>query len=149
MDVGKVGHSTSPTDARGHQSWLWAAIFGLAYFVVGLVSSGLAGSVESEQARILWRLAAWAASGVLYATHIADEHFRLRNSPRSIALHVATGVAVGAFGLAVAATAHALLTAQYRPRYLIALAAWPAITAVPAVLVALAVSAVLARIPRR
>lgn len=124
-------------------------IFGFAYFVVGVVFGQMAGAVASQRAGILWRLAAWAASGVLYATHIADEHFRLRNSCRSVSLHVAVGVAIGAFGLAVAATVHALLTAQYRFSYVIALAAWPALTAFPAFLVALTVSAVLARIPRR
>jgi len=133
----------------GYQSWLRVVIFGLAYFFVGIVSSALAGAAASGEARTFWRLAAWASSSMIYATHIAYEHFRPHNSPRSIALRVAMGVAVGAFGLAVAATVHALLTAQYRPRYLVALVAWPAMTTFPAVLVALAVSAVLARFPRR
>jgi len=136
-------------DASGRHLWLRALIFGLAYFVAGMVFGELAGAAASEQARTIWRLAAWAVSGVIYATHIAYEHFGLHNSPRSIALHVAMAVAIGAFGLAVAATVHALLTAQYRPQYLVALVAWPAITAFPAVLVALAVSSVLARVARR
>jgi|SRR5437899_2961416 len=132
----------------GNRWWLRAVIFGLAYFGVGVLFGQMAGAAASQQSGILWRLAAWATSGVLYATHIADEHFRLRSPRRSVALHVAMGVAIGAFGLALAATFRALLTAQYRPNYVIALAAWPAITAFPAFLVALAVSAVLARIRR-
>jgi hypothetical protein len=135
--------------AAGHQWWLRAVIPGLAYIGEGVVSSALAGAAASDQARLTWRLAAWAAAGLVYATHIGYEHFRLHNSPRSIALHVAMAVAVGAFSLAVAATVHSLLTAHYRPGHLIALVAWPAITAFPALLVALAVSAVLARLPRR
>jgi hypothetical protein len=149
MDVGKLVHSTAPMDASGRHLWLRALIIGLAYSVVGIVFGALAGAASSEQSRTFWRLAAWAVSGLIYATHIAYEHFRLHNSPRSIALYVAMAVAVGAFGLAVAATVHAISTAQYRPRYLIALIAWPAITAFPAVLVALSVSAVLARFARR
>jgi len=113
-----------------------------------MVSSALAAHAASDHARLLWRLAAWAASGVIYATHIGHEHFRLRNSTRSIALHVAMAVAVGAFGLAVAATVHSLFTAHYRPGYLVALVAWPVITALPALLLALAASALLARLPR-
>jgi len=124
-------------------------IFGLAYFVVGLIFGALAGATASDQARVIWRLAAWGASVVVYATHIGYEHFRLHNSPRSIAPHVAMAVAVGAFGLAVAATVHSLFTAHYRPAYLGALVAWPAITTFPSLLVALGVSAVLARLPRR
>jgi hypothetical protein len=127
----------SPRDTR-KQPWLRALILGLAYSVVGVAFGAQAGTI--------WRLAAWAVSGVIYATHIGYEHFRLRDSPRSIALHVGAAVAVGALGLAIAATVHALSIAQ--PRYLIALVAWPTITAFPAVLVALSVSAVLTRLAR-
>jgi len=149
VDVGKVGRSTARMDPSGRQPWLRAVILGLAYFVVGMVFGGLAGRSASDQARVIWRLAAWAVSGLVYATHIGYEHFQLHNSPRSIALHVAMAVAVGAFGLAVAATVHSLLTAHYRPAYLVALVAWPAITAFAALVVAFGVSTVLARLPRR
>src|SRR5690348_17211814 len=125
MDDGKAGYRTA---RMSNQRWLHALFFGLVYFVVGMVSSALSGAAASQQASTFWRLAAWVASAVIYATHIAYEHFRLHNSARSVALHVGIGVAVGAFGLAFAATVHAVWTAQYRPRYLIALVAWPAIT---------------------
>src|SRR5689334_20339278 len=108
MDDGKAGYRTA---RMSNQRWLHALFFGLAYFVVGMVSSALSGAAASQQASTFWRLAAWVASAVIYATHIAYEHFRLHNSPRAIALHVATAVAIGAFGLAVMATVHALLTA--------------------------------------
>jgi hypothetical protein len=136
-------------DAPGHRWWLRAVIFGLAYSVVGILSSALAGAAGSEQTRVIGRLVAWAVSGVLYAGHIGYEHFGLRNSPGSIALHVAMAVAVGAFGLAAAATVHSLMTAEYRLAYVVALVAWPAITALPAFLIALALSAMLARVGRR
>src|SRR5262245_4258025 len=122
--------------------WLSRAVlFGVAYFVVGVAFA--------TQPGIFWRRAAWAVSALLYLGHIAYEHFRQHNSPRSIALHAASGAAVGAFGLAMAAAVHALRISQFRPAYVLALVAWPAITAVPALLVAFAVAALLARFTRR
>src|SRR5690349_12703685 len=112
--------------------WLRTMIFGLAYFGIGMVFSALSGSAFSDRTRVTLRLTAWAVSALLYLTHIAYEHFRLRNRPFSIALHAAIGVAAGAFGLAVSAAIHSLATAHYRPAYLIALVAWPAIIALPA-----------------
>jgi hypothetical protein len=95
-----------------------------------------------------WRLAAWMVSAVVYAAHLGYEHFRIRNSPRSTALHVAFGAAVGAFGLAAAAIVHSLLTGTGNLRLLrIALVIWPLITGVPAFLVALVLTALLARLP--
>ncbi len=88
-------------------------------------------------------------SGGAYAVHIGYEHFRLRNSPRVTALHVAVAVAIGAFALAVAGMIHSLSTASgMRPAWLLALVIWPAVTAVPAFLGALIAGAVLARLPR-
>jgi hypothetical protein len=136
-------------DAKTGPWWPRTVAFGLAYFGLGLMVSALAGSAASNQARTIWRLAAWGVSGVVYLSHIAYEHFRLRQLPFPIALHAASGAAVGAFGLAVAATIHSFTTAHYRPAYLVALVAWPALIALPALLVALAVAAALARLTRR
>jgi hypothetical protein len=138
----------SQMNASGHQSKTQVVIFGLAYFVIGIVSGWLAGTAASAQVRLSWRLAAWVASGLLLVLQIGYEHFRLRNSSRLIALRVATAVAVGAFGLAAAATVHSLITSHYRPAYLVALIGWPIITAVPAFLGALVVSAILRRFSR-
>lgn len=136
-------------DAKTGRWWLRVVVFGVAYFSLGMLISALARSTTSNQARTILRLAAWGVSGVVYLSHIAYEHFRLRQLPFSIALHAASGAALGAFALAVAATIHALSTAHYRPAYLVALVAWPALIALPALLVALAVAAVLARLRRR
>lgn len=138
-------------DASGRKPWIRAVIFvGVVYFVVGYGSAALDPSV-SDQARFMWRLAAWVVSAAVYAAHIGYEHFRSGNSPRATALHAALAVAVGAFLLAVAATVHAGAVPSHAPyrRYLLALAVWPIVTAVPAFLVALAVAAVLARLPTR
>src|SRR2546426_5408689 len=80
-------------------------------------------------------------------TTLFRSHFRLGSSPRSTALHAAGAVALGAFGLALAANIHSLFApAQGQRLPLIALVAWPVITAVPAFLAALVLAAVLARL---
>ena len=97
--------------------------------------------------RTAWRLVAWLTSAVAFAAHIWYEHVRWQNSRVKIALHVALAAALGAFGLAVAANVHAQSVATANHRALaIALAVWPAMTALPAFLVALAIGAGLARI---
>jgi hypothetical protein len=133
-------------DAIGRQSWFGTAtVIGVLYGVIGIVFA-----LPSNQVR-MWRLAAWVASAAVYATHIAYEHFRLRTSSRSTALHVAVAVAIGGFALAVAATIHSLVAPPNyaRSRFALALVVWPVITALPAFLVALAASAVLAHLPTK
>ena len=125
------------------KTWVRAAlILGAVYALVGIGFALPAYHVK------LWRLAAWVVSAIAYATHICYEHFRLRNSPRSAALHVVSAVALGAFGLAVGANIHSLSlssTNEHRHLLLLSLGLWPVITALPAFLVALGASWVLAR----
>jgi len=125
----------------------WSAgafLAGTVYVVIGLGFARLA-----APSVFFWRLSAWVVSAVIYVAHITYEHFRLRNSPRITALHVALGAAVGAFGLAAAATVRSLLTGTGNPRLLrIALLVWPVITGVPAFVVALVLSSVLGRLQR-
>jgi hypothetical protein len=131
-------------DASRRQAWVRAALLvGAAYFLIGRVFA-----LPSDNVRVS-RLAAWMLSGLAYAAHIWYEHFRLRNSPRLTALHVATAVAIGGFALAVAGMIHSLSTAPaIRPAWILALVLWPAITAVPAFLGALVAAAVLTRVSR-
>jgi len=119
----------------------------VAYVAIGIVFAALAADANHVR---LWRLAAWLASAAVAAVHIGYEHYRLRSSPRPAALHAAGAVALGAFGLALAANVHWLVagTPGQRPP-LLALPVWPVITALPAFLAALAVAAVLARVSRR
>jgi hypothetical protein len=126
-------------NAPRRQPWLRAALLlGVVYFIIGRVFSLPADHVQA------WRLAAWIVSGVAYAAHIGYEHFRLRNSPRLTAVHVAVGVAIGAFALAVAGMIHSLSTTSgIRPAWLLAIVVWPAVTALPAFLGALVAGAVL------
>ena len=121
----------------------------VAYVAIGVVSSALARSADGDQVR-LWRLAAWVASAAVAAAQIWYEHYRVGSSPRPTALRAAGAGALGAFGLALAANIHWLFAttrAQHSP--LLALVAWPVITAVPAFLGALAAAALLDRFWRR
>lgn len=126
-------------------SWFaWALLAGTLYLIIGVGFAQL-----SDPSVLFWRRAAWMVSAVVYAAHIGYEHFRIRNSPRSTALHVAFGAAIGAFELAAAAIVHSLLTGTGNMRLLrLALLIWPLITGVPAFVVALVMTAALARLPR-
>jgi len=119
---------------------------GLVYLTAGLCFATLAGWAGSGQMRVAWRLAAWVISAAAFAVHIGYEHVRLRSTPRTTALHVSLGVALGAFALAVAANVHAAAASseQHSRSLARALVLWPALTALPAFLVALAVAAGLA-----
>jgi hypothetical protein len=127
----------------GRQRWLSTVILvGALYLAVGIASAALAGAAASNQMRSFWRLSAFVISAVVFAAHIAHEHVRLRNTARPTAWHASAAVAIGAFALALVANIHDLGSASgYRPRMLIALVAWPLLTAVPAFIVALMVAA--------
>ena len=119
-------------------------VIGVLYSVIGVVFA-LPSNVR------IWRPAAWVASAALYAAHIAYEHLRQRNSSLSKALHVAVAVAIGGFGLAVAAIIHSLFVPPNysRWRFVLALMVWPIVTALPAFIVALAIAWMLAHRPSK
>src|SRR5213595_3409190 len=133
-------------DVSGRRLWVRAMILvAVSYVVIGI---GFAALAKSDHMR-LWRLAAWVASAVVAAAHIWYEHYRLGSSPRPTALHAAGAVALGAFGLALAANVHWLVAGTHGQRPpLLALPVWPVVTALPAFLAALAIAAVLARFGR-
>ena len=130
-------------DNSSRQRWLSTVILvGVLYPAVGIASAALAGAAASNEMRFFWRLSAFVISAVVFAAHIAYEHFRLRNKARNTAWHASAAVAFGAFMLALAANIHDLGSASgYRPRMLIAFVAWPLLTAVPAFIVALVAAA--------
>lgn len=130
-------------DESGRQRWLRAAVLlGVVYFVIAIVFGEFASRAASNSMRETWNRLAFLASGIAFAVHIGYEHFRLGNSPRITASHASIAVAIGAFALALSANIHDLWSASgYRPRMLVALVAWPLLTAVPAFIVALVVVA--------
>jgi hypothetical protein len=114
----------------------------VVYLVVGIAFGEFASRAASNQMRVTWNRLAFLTSAVAFAAHIAYEHFRLRNTARLAAWHTSMAVAFGALALAVVANIHDLGSASgYRPRMLLALVAWPLLTAVPAFIVALVVAA--------
>jgi hypothetical protein len=126
--------------------------FAIVYPVVGITFAALANPSASNEMRVNWRLAAWLASAAAFAAHLGYEHFRLRNSPPRAALHVSAAVALGAFALAVWVNVHAHwsgASSHQSPLAPLALVVFPAVTGVPAFVVALVALAVLARMRRR
>ena len=125
------------------QRWVPTVILLAAvYLIVGLVFAALAGSAGSNQIRVAWRLAAFAASALAFGAHIWYEHSRLRNTPRTIAWHAAAAVALGAFALAGAANVHGHFVGSGNPRLLVvAFIAWPLLCGLPAFVVALGAAA--------
>ncbi len=116
-------------------------VVGGVYGCVGIVFAGPTDHVKA------WRLAAWLVCAITYAAHICYEHFRLRNSAPSAALHVALAVALGAFFLALGANINSLSrpsTGEHQRLLLLAFGLWPVITGLPAFLVALCASWILA-----
>jgi hypothetical protein len=122
--------------------FLFALLTAGVYAAVGILFALPASHVR------VWRLAAWLVSAVAYSIHLSFECFHLRNPSLLGALHVSVAVALGAFGLAVGANVHSLLVGS-REHYqllLLALVAWPVLTALPAFLVALAAGRLLPRL---
>ena len=120
-------------------------LLGAVYFVFGVAFAGFASWSASSSTRETWNRLGFLVSAVAFALHIGYEHFRLRNSPLITASHVSIAVALGALALAVSANVHAYRVGASNKRLLaFALVAWPAITAVPAFVVALVAAAGLA-----
>jgi hypothetical protein len=134
-------------DALTRRHWLVTALlFGLFYVAVGLVSSELSAAASSRQLGFVWRFGAYVVSAIAFAIHLRYEYFTARSAPATAALHAATGVALGALFLATAALIRAQIVGGPNPvGHVIALVAWPAITAIPAFIVGLAATALLAR----
>ena len=128
--------------------WIAAVLaFATVYLAVGVLFPN---PPAGNPTQFAWRLAAWLTCAVAFVTHVGLEDLRFRNSPTGTAFHAAMAVALGAFGLAGAANVHALLSGAGNGRLLaIALAVWPAMTAVPAFLVAFAAAVGLRGVRRR
>ena len=134
-------------DATNRKPWLRVVVLvGAVYLLVGIVFALPANHVRA------WRLAEWVVSGAAYAIHVGYECLRLHNSSQSAARHVASAVALGALGLAVAANVHSIEVAtssEHQRLLFVALGVWPLITGVPAFLVGLGVCGLLVRFSRR
>ena len=124
-------------------------LLGAIYFVFGIAFATFASWSASSSMREAWNRSGFAVSAIAFAVHIGYEHFRLRDSSLLTATHVAIAVALGAFALAVNANIHGYRFGAGNQRLLaFALVAWPAITAIPAFVVALIAAAGLGLIRR-
>jgi hypothetical protein len=153
-DSGKrEGRQIVGSGRSASQPWLrLAALVALAYPVVGISFAALGNLASSHRAVVAWRFAAWLVSGAAFLFHLAYEHARSRSSPLRAASRVAAAVAVGAFALAVWVLVHRTWagTGVPSPRAPWALVVFPAVTGVPAFLVALVAVSVFVRLrPRR
>lgn len=129
-------------DSSGRKPWvLVMLLLGAVYFVFGVAFATFASLSSSNLMRVTWNRLGFLASAVAFAIHIGYERFRLRNLPFMTASHVSIAVALGAFALAVNANVHGYKVGSGNHRLLVfALVAWPAITAIPAFVVALIVA---------
>ena len=125
--------------------WMRLAIgAGVLYTAAGVLFGGLAGAAASPDARVRWRLAAWAVSGVLYLAHLAYE--ARRHPPRSASWHAAFGAGIGGLGIAIAAMTHAIRTGEGNlPLLLAAIPAFPVLVTIPAFLVGLVIVTTVAK----
>ena len=130
-------------NASDRQPWFRTAVLlGAVYFVFGVAFAAFASWSASNSMRVTWNRLGFLTSAVAFAVHIGYEHFRLRNSTLTTAAHVSIAVALGAFALAVSANVHGYRVGSSNQRLLaFALIAWPALTAVPAFVVALVAAA--------
>lgn len=137
-------------DPSGRKRWITVALLaGISYFVVGFGFGTLAGWASSDPSGFGWRLAAWIVSAGIYGGHIWYEYFKLRNTPLFSSLHVASAVALGGFLLAIAAIVNSFATGSGNLRLLLlALLAFPLVTALPAFVVAFVGTILLRRFSR-
>ncbi len=132
-------------DESDRRRWfLMALLLGALYFFFGVAFAALAGSSGSASMRETWNRLGFITSAIAFALHLGYEHFRLRHSPLTTALHVSAAVALGALALAVRINVNGVrMGASNQGLRAFALLAWPAITAVPAFVVALVAAAAL------
>jgi hypothetical protein len=127
---------------------LLVLLAGVAYLVIGVVFARL--PAATHDVIVLWRLAAWIVSGVVYAAQIGYLRLRVGRSTLVTAWQASLAAAIGAFGLAVVGPARAaLVEGRGGSLWLLALLLWPLITGVPAFLVAYAAAALVGRVARR
>jgi hypothetical protein len=122
-------------------------LFGAVYVVVGVAFPN---PPATDKSQFMWRLAAWLICAVAFAIHICLSLFRFGNTRQRTAFQAAASVAIGAFGLAVAANIHSLTAGRrYQPMLALALAIWPLLTGVPAFVVAFIAATVLTKLRLR
>jgi hypothetical protein len=107
------------------------------YLTGSIVGSYMAGSATNHQEVVLWRLAVWVLSAVIFGAHIFIERVRRGSSPQVTARAAASGVALGAFAVALAALIRGLvLNSHNSGKLALALIIFPLAAGLPAFAVA-------------
>jgi uncharacterized protein (DUF486 family) len=136
---------------QNRRLWLRAVLLaGALYCTIGIGFSALAARSSSQRTVVAWNVASFVVSLVVFAVHIAYEHFGIGNRPLIVAWHASLAVALGSFLLAVSANINSFRVAK-SPHGLLAIAliVWPLMTGMPAFLVALIAAVALRLIPPR
>jgi hypothetical protein len=108
-----------------------ACAIGTLYLFIGLATTALS---SAGPVRVV-RLSAWVASAIVFAVHVWRERVTAGASRRTAALAAALGVAIGGFGVALAANIHAMGTSASLSLRL-SLIIWPIMLGVPALVAA-------------
>lgn len=66
-----------------------------AYLLIGIAFAEFSDWATTNAMHLMWRRLAWLVSGVGFAAHIAYEHFRLGNTPRTTAMHASIAAGLG------------------------------------------------------
>ncbi|HEV8367551.1 MAG TPA: hypothetical protein VGQ39_06320 [Pyrinomonadaceae bacterium] len=129
-------------DAPDRKRWVRAVILlGSLYFVVNFICAALAGRAASNSMRFTWNRLGFIVSAIAFGTHISYEHFRLRNSPRVTAC-TRPSCCPGCFRSGSLGKHSWSLGGFKQPAITrFALVAWPALTGIPAFVVAFAAAA--------
>src|SRR5260370_32282045 len=110
----------------GKRSLRMVLLLAAAYLLIGIAFAAFSDWATTNAMHLMWRRLAWLVSGVGFAAHIAYGHFRLRNPPRTTAMHASITAGLGAGALAVAAYLHESRAAShYRASIAIPLVALP------------------------
>ena len=108
----------------------------IAYVAAGIGPAVLAGTASSPVGVKAWRLTSWLLSLFIFVVHFFIE--RNRPARRRVAAWVAAGVALGAFGVAALGPLRAHWAEPSRIKLvMLSLVAWPLVTGIPALIVAL------------
>jgi hypothetical protein len=127
-----------------------ALLVGAIYTALGVAASAVGGASASGRLGLLARWATFALSGIAFLAHAVHEARAKGAGVTRTGLRSALAAAIGGLGLAVAANLHELTSrAAFRPRMLVALVAWPLLTAIPAFLGAVLLAALFGRRPGR
>lgn len=111
-------------------------LVGAIYFAIGAVFSTFSAPTVLGNVIVAWRVTAWLISAGVFAWQIWGDRVKFRRTKLATALNAACAAAIGAFALGARVALHSAHPSM------LALLLWPAVTAVPAFVVALIVAAV-------